>query len=152
DVALPNSAYSSGGFAMFGAGRVASPLLSAMASAYVRRTAADLVSEEKTELDPEALKELQEAVEKATEQVKSVALLSQPGEEAQPVYTNNFIVVRAASSATFAERANDVMRLWNKASRDAKGGTHMVFGVEETKVGEHSATQYGLDVASLDGG
>ena len=84
--------------------------------------------------------------------MKSVAVLSQPGEQPQPVYTNNFMVLRVESATSFAEQANEVMRLWNKANRDAKGGTHMVFDVDETKVGEHAATQYGLDVAALDGG
>ncbi len=149
---LPNSAYGGGGFAIVGGGRVATPLLGDLTSAYVRRTALDLVQVEKTELDPEALKLLLESVEKATVQVKSVAVLSQPGEPPQPVYTNNFTVLRVESSKTFAEQADEVMRLWNKASRDAKGGTHEVFDVNETKVGEHAAKEYSLDVAAMDGG
>ena len=44
------------------------------------------------------------------------------------------------------------MRLWNSASRSAKGETKLVFDVEETKVGELPATLYSLDVGALDGG
>jgi hypothetical protein len=149
---LPNSAYGGGGFAINGGGRAAPSLVTAIASAYMRRTAADLVAEEKTELDQDSLKQLQETLEKAAGQVRSVAVLSQPGEEPQPVYTNNFMVLRVESATSFAGHANEVMRLWNKANRDAKGGTRMVFDVDESKVGEHAATQYGLDVAALDGG
>ncbi|HEX4413581.1 MAG TPA: hypothetical protein VH107_08130 [Lacipirellulaceae bacterium] len=149
---LPNSPYAGGGFAVIGGGQAAPPLLAVIASAYVRRTTADFVREEKTELDPESLKQLLEVIDKAAEQVRSIAILSQPGEQPQPVDTNNFTVLRVASSAKFAEHANEVMRLWNKANRDAKGGMHMVFDFEETKVGEHAATQYGLDVAAMDGG
>jgi hypothetical protein len=149
---LPNSAYGGGGFAINGGGRAAPALATAMAAAYVRRTAADLVAEEKTELEQESLKQLQEALEKAAGQVQSIAVLSQPGEVPQPVYTNNFMVLRVESAASFVRQANEVMRLWNKANRDAKGGTHMVFDVDESKIGDHAATQYGLDVAALDGG
>ncbi len=152
DVALPPSAYDGGGFAVQGGGHVPAPMLAAMADAYVRRTASDLVTEEKTELDPESLKQLQEALDKATAGIQSVAVLSQPGEEAQPVYTNNFFVLRVESAAKFVEQAKEVMRLWNKANRDAKGGTHMLFDSEDTKVGEIAATQYSMDVAALDGG
>jgi hypothetical protein len=152
DVPLPPSVYDGGGFAVQGAGHVPMPMLAAMADAYVRRTAADLVAEEKTELDPESLKQLQEALDKATADIQSVAVLSQPGEEAPPVYTNNYFVLRVESAAKFVEQAKEVMRLWNKANRDAKGGTHMLFDSEETKVGEISATQYSMDVAALDGG
>ena len=68
------------------------------------------------------------------------------------MYTNNFFVLRVESAAKFVEQAKEVMRLWNKANRDAKGGTHMLFDSEDTKIGEISATQYSMDVAALDGG
>ncbi|HEX3600173.1 MAG TPA: hypothetical protein VHU84_08515 [Lacipirellulaceae bacterium] len=145
------SAYDGGGFALNGAGHIPTALLAAISSAYVRRTAADLVAEEKTELDEDSLKLLQEEVEKAAADVQSVALLSQPGLNPQPVYTNNFVVVRVGSTSTFVDHAKEVMRLWNKANRDAKGEIHMVFDEEETKIGERTAEQYSLDVAALDG-
>jgi hypothetical protein len=138
-------------FAITGAGRVPAALLTTAATAYVRRTATDLLTEEKTELEDSSVKQLQDAVEQAASQVQSISMLSQPGAEPQPVYTNEFIALRVASATKFLEHANEVMRLWNKANRDAKGDTHMVFAVEESKVGDHAATQYALDVASLDG-
>jgi hypothetical protein len=95
---------------------------------------------------------LQESLDKATAQVQSVAVLSQPGAESQPVYTNNYFVLRVESAAKFVEQTKEVMRLWNKANRDAKGGTHMLFDSEDTKVGQIAATEYSMDVAALDGG
>ena len=148
---LPFSAYAGGGFALSGAGRLPPSILSTIAAAYVRRTAADLTTEERTELDEASLEQLQDAVDKASADVQSVAVLSQPGPEPQPVYTNNFVALRVASASAFVGHANEVMRLWNKANRDATGETRLVFDVEETKVGDRAATQYTLDVAALDG-
>ncbi len=149
----PPSAYEKGGgFAAYGAARMPSSLLTTLAAAYARRTAADLKSEEKTELDETALKQLEDAVEKASADVQSIAVLSQPGQNPQPVYTNNYIVLRVTSASSFVDHAKEVMRLWNKSNRDAKGQTRLIFDVDESKIGEHSATQFSLDVAALDGG
>jgi hypothetical protein len=95
---------------------------------------------------------MMQAAEQSCAEVQSFAVLDQPGEEEQPVYSNDFAAVRVANTSTFVEHAREVMRLWNSASRDAKGETRMVFDVEETKVGERSATLYSLDVAALEGG
>ncbi len=148
---LPFSAYAGGGFALCGAGRLPPSLLATIAAAYVRRTAADLTTEERTELDEASLEQLQDAVEQASADVHSVAVLSQPGPDSQPVYTNDFVALRVASASAFVGHANDVMRLWNKTNRDANGETRLVFDVEEIKVGDRMATQYALDVAALDG-
>lgn len=148
---LPSSMYAGGGFALHGAGHLSRPLLSAVATAYVRRAAADLKADERTELDADALSQLQEAIEQAAADIDAISLLSQPGEQPQPVYTNEFVALRVASAKTFVEHANEVMRLWNNANRNAKGGSKLVFDVEETKIGDHVATQYSLDVAALDG-
>ena len=81
-----------------------------------------------------------------------MSLVTQPGDEPQPIYTNDFVAVRVGSAVKFVEHAKEVMLQWNSANRDAKGETRLVFDVEETKLGEHAATQYSLDVGGLDGG
>lgn len=149
---LPFSDYAGGGFAMQGAGAVSRAVLSAVATTYLRRSVADLKTEERTELQPEAVKQLEEAVEQAVAEVHGIHLLSQPGEKPQPVYTNEFVTLRVTSAKKFVEHASEVMRLWNTANRDAKGSTRLVFDVEETKVRQHAANHYSLDVAALDGG
>ncbi len=148
----PLSFYDGGGFVLNGVGQLPTPILSAYAKAYARRVAADLKAEERTELDETPFKRLLDSVELAAADVRSVAVLSQPGEETQPVYSNNFVAVRVDSAQTFVEHANEVMRLWNSANRGAKGETRLVFDVEEAKLGDRPATQYSLDVAALEGG
>ncbi len=149
---LPFSGYAGGGFAMQAAGHVSRSLLSAVGTTYLRRTVADLKAEERTELRADALKQMEEAIEQAAAEVNGVHLLSQPGEKPQPVYTNEFATLRVTSAKKFVDHAGEVMRLWNTANRDAKGGTRLVFDVEETKIGQHAAQHYSLDVAALDGG
>lgn len=149
---LPPSAYAGGGFAVHAAGHFQPYMLSTIAAAYVRRTAADLQTDEHTILDEPALKELESAVEVAAKTVQGVELLSQPGAEAQPVYTNNCVVLRVPAAKVFVEQCGEIMRLWNKANRDAKGETRLVFDSEEKKIAERSAEQYSLDVAAMDGG
>jgi len=72
--------------------------------------------------------------------------VTQPGTQPQPVYTNNYALLRVNSAADFMSHAGDVMELWNKANRDTRGDTRFVFDVEEAKLGNRAATQYSLDV------
>jgi len=149
---LPIALYDGGGFMLNSAGKVSPAVLAGYANVYARRLAAELRDEERTVLDESAYGRMVQAAERASAEVQSFTILNQPGEEPQPVYSNNFAAVRVASVSTFVEHAHEVMRLWNSASREAKGETRMVFDVEETKVGERAATLYSLDVAALDGG
>jgi hypothetical protein len=150
---LPFSTYESGGFVLLGGGSLQPPVLTRIAIAYAQLTAAELSeSEGKLQFDDDALKRMQIAVDNAAAEVRSAIILSQPGDEPQPVYTNDFVALRVASASNFVKHANEVMRLWNKANRDAKGEMLFVFDVEEVKVGERIATQYALDMAGLAGG
>jgi hypothetical protein len=147
---LPFSTYESGGFVLLGGGRLPPSLLTRIATAYAQLTAAELnESEGKFQFDDDALKRMQAAVGKAATDVRSAIVLSHPGDEPQPVYTNDFVALRVASASTFVTHANEVMRLWNKANRDAKGEMLFVFDVEEVKLGERIATQYSLNMAGL---
>lgn len=149
---LPSSLYDSGGFVLSGAGRLPQSVLAKIATAYVRRAAADLKTDEQTELDESAINSLDGALEQAAADVRSAVVLSQPGAAPQPVYTNNFVALRVTSAKSFLGHAAEVMRLWNKANRDAKGETQLIFDVEEVKLGDHAATQYSIDIAGLEGG
>ena len=128
------------------------PILTSYAKAYARYAAADLKTEERTELDETSFKRLLDAIEPAAADVRSIALLSQPGEAQEPVYTNKFVAIRVDSATAAMDHAKEVMRLWNSANREAKGETKLVFDVEETKLGERTATQYSLDMMALEGG
>jgi hypothetical protein len=149
---LPLSLNEGGGFVMNGAGRVPTPILTTYAKAYARYAAADLKTEERTELDETSFQRLLDAIEPAAADVRSIVLLSQPGEAQEPVYTNNFVAIHVDSATEAIDHAKEVMRLWNSANRDAKGETKLVFDVEETKLGERTATQYSLDMMTLEGG
>lgn len=138
-------------FVLNAAGILPPHMLSSFAIAYVRRTAADLASDEHTTLDPASLEQLCETLEQAAAEVESFSLLDQPGTEAHPVYTNSFAVLRVAVAGRFIEQIQEVMRLWNKANREAEGETRLIFDVEETKLGNRSAIQCSLDVAALEG-
>lgn len=150
---LPFSIYDGGGFIVNGAGRLPAPIASALTTGYLLRTTLDLNENEgKAELDEATMKRMQEAAAKAAAEVRAAVVLSQPGEEAQPVYSNEFLTLRVASAANFVTHANEVMRLWNKANRETKSDLQIVFDVEETKVGDRAATLYSLDMAALSGG
>jgi hypothetical protein len=152
-VELPYSVYEGGGFVVSGAGRLPAPIASALTTGYLLRTTMDLnEAEGKAELDEATMKRMQDAAAKAAEEVRAVVVLSQPGEEAQPVYSNEFLTLRVASAANFVTHANEVMRMWNKANRETKSDLQIVFDVEETKVGDRAATLYSLDMAALSGG
>src|SRR5205085_6850972 len=64
---------------------------------------------------------------------------------------NNFIALRVSSASEFLNHAAEVMRLWNKANREAHGDTRFVFDVGETKLGDRTGTQYSLDFAAMIG-
>jgi hypothetical protein len=149
---MPHSIYDSGGFALACAGRLPKPAIEALASGYLQTVAADLKNEEHTELDEDSLQQLNEAVAQAAGEVRHAAVLAQPGGQSVPIYTNNFVVLRVSSVADFLGRAAEVMRLWNKANRDADGETKLIFVAEETKLGERTARQYTLDFATMLGG
>lgn len=149
---VPHSIYDSGGFALAFGGRLPKAVIEAMASAYLQTIAADLKKEEHTELDEDSLQQLNEAVAQAAGEVRYVAVLAQPRGQSAPIYTNNFAVLRVPSAADFLGRAAEVMRLWNKANRDADGETKLVFVAEETKLGDRTARQYTLDFATMLGG
>lgn len=150
--ALPPSVSASGGFVLSGAGQLPGSVLSAYVKGYVRRTAADMKAEEETELDETAVKRLLEASEVAAADVQSFHFISQPGDAAQPTYSNEFLVLRVDSSSKFVEHAKEVMRLWNSANRSAKGENRLIFDVAETKLGDIAATLYWIDMVALQGG
>ena len=82
-----------------------------------------------------SLQQLNEAVEQAAGEVRYGGCADATGRPtAQPIYTNNFVALRVTSAADFLSRAAEVMRLWNKANRDADGETKLIFAMEETKV------------------
>lgn len=149
---VPHSIFDTGGFAFACAGQLPKSVLETLASGYLRTVAADLKKEEHTELDEESLQQLNEAVEQAAGEVRHAVVVTQPGGQSTPVYTNNFVVLRVSSAADFLSRAAEVMRLWNKANRDADGETKLIFLPEETKLGDRAARQYTLDFATMLGG
>ncbi|MEX0612594.1 MAG: hypothetical protein WD738_24030 [Pirellulales bacterium] len=147
----PPALYQGGNFVLHGAGNLPLPLTSLLADAYVRSVIEDLKTEERMELREASVTQFREAIQRATADVDSAVVLTQPGDKQAGVYTNDFLVVRASPAGTFAENAKEVMRLWNSMNRDAQTQTRLVFDVEEVKVGNRTATQYSLDIAAADG-
>jgi hypothetical protein len=153
---VPNSIYGDGGFAFAGAGQLPKSVMETIACGYLRTLAADMKKEEHTELDEDSLTQLNEAVEQAAGGIQSAMVLAQPGGNAPggklpPVYTNNWTVVRVASSADFVRRTAEVMRLWNKANRDADGEMKLILDEEDAKIGEREAKQYSIDFVAMYG-
>jgi hypothetical protein len=153
---VPNSIYGDGGFAFAGAGQLPKSVMETIACGYLRTLAADMKKEEHTELDEDSLMQLNEAVEQAAGEIQSAMVLAQPGENAPggkmpPVYTNNWTVLRVASSADFVRRTAEVMRLWNKANRDADGEMKLILDEEDAKIGEREAKQYSIDFVAMYG-
>jgi hypothetical protein len=149
---VPYSIYDNGGFALACAGQLPKRVIETLASGYLQTIAADLKKEEHTELDEESLQQLNEAVELAAGGVRYAVVLTQPGGQPAPIYTNNFVELRVSSAADFLSRSAEVMRLWNKANRDADGETKLIFSAEESKLGQRAARQYTLDFATMLGG
>jgi hypothetical protein len=148
---LPFAIFDNGGFIIHGAGRLPTSVATTLACAYFQTVAAELKSEEHTELDEDTLKQLNEAVERAASDLQSGAMLTLPIPSAQPIYSNQFIALRVASTSDFLNHAAKVMRLWNKANRDADGETKLVFEAEEVKLGNRTAIQHSLDINTLVG-
>jgi hypothetical protein len=147
---MPFSLYAGGGFVLDGSGHFPRPIIVEMASAYLKRLIGELKTEERLQLDETTVEHLLEAVAQAAGDVRSVAVLDQPGAAPQPVYTNSYVAVRVPSADEFVRHANEVMRLWNKANRDAKGDSQFVFDIEEKTFGNRTATEYSLDIAAMD--
>jgi hypothetical protein len=151
DAELPFSMLADDHFVIHGAGRLPKPIFIGLATAYVQRLADDLKEEEHTALDEEAVKQLSDAVALAAGDVRSAALLTQPGDQPIPIYSNDFLAVRVTSASKFLSHAAEVMRLWNKANREAQGEMKLVLEAEEAKVANRSATLYALDMVALGG-
>ncbi len=147
----PPALYQSGNFVLQSAGNIPPVLTALAAGTYARLLVNDLKTEEGMVFRDPIVTRFQQAVERAAAEVASAVVLSQPGDNEQGVYTNNFLVVRAADAASFIAHATEAMRSWNTMHREAKGETPLVFDVEETKIGDRSATQYSLDIAAADG-
>jgi hypothetical protein len=147
----PPALYEGGNFVLHGSGDLPPPLASIAAGAYVRSLIEDLKTEEGILLGDRLMGQLQLAVERAGTGVLSAVVLTQPGDKQEGVYTNEFLVVRAASAAAFADNAKEVMRLWNSMNRDAQSEMRLLFDVEEVKLGDRTATQYSVDIAAADG-
>jgi hypothetical protein len=150
--ATPPMLYEGGRFVLHGAGRLPAPLVSFAAGAYVRAVVDELKTQDGMVFRDATLAHFHRAVARASIGVESVAVLTQPGEKVEGVYTNDFLLVRASSSRTFAENAKEVMRLWNTLNRDAEAETRLVFDVADVPLGDRLATEYSLDIAALEGG
>jgi len=148
---LPYSLLEGDQFVIHGACRLPKSAFVGIATAYAQRLVDDIKSEEHTMLDEESAKQFAEAVALAAGDVRSAILLTQPGEQRLPVYSNDFVAVRVASADKFLAHAAEVMRLWNKANREAQGEVRLVFEAEEAKFGNRSATQYALDMVAIAG-
>jgi hypothetical protein len=146
----PPALYEGGNFVLNGTGYLPRPLVPIVAGAYVRNLIDDLKSEEGMVL-ADAGAQFHRVVERAAADVESLLVLTKPGREEQAVYTNDFLVVHAASADTFANNAREVMRIWNVMNRDAQAQTRLVFDVEDVKFGDRTATKYSLDIAAADG-
>jgi hypothetical protein len=149
---LPPSLYEGGGFVLNGAANLDGAPRDTIAWAYIRRMLLDLEAEEKLIFNDHSLERLRDAVKKAAEPVHSGVVLTQPGENTNPVYTNDFLVLRVASTEKFVPLGVEVMRLWNVVNRDAKGDTHLVFEIDDVKIGDRTAKQYSLDMVEIAGG
>jgi hypothetical protein len=147
----PPAIYRGGNFVLHGAGRLPPLLLSSVTGAYVWAIIDELKTAEGMVLRGPTVAQFRAAVAQTSADVQSLVVLTQPGDKPIGVYTNDFLVVRAASAQAFTDNAKEVMRLWNSMNRDAQAATNLVFDVEEVKFGERTATQYSLDIAAADG-
>ena len=151
DAGLPPSMNEGRQFVLRGAGKLPQPLTAVLAGAYVRLVVDELKTEMALPLEPKTVIRFQEAVEQAAASVPAAGVLTLAGDKQDGVYTNNFLIARVESAATFADQANEVMRLWNQMNREAEQGTRLVFDVEQRPMGDRTATLYSLDVAAADG-
>ncbi|MCI0333085.1 MAG: hypothetical protein L0228_07670 [Planctomycetes bacterium] len=153
DAAVPSppSMYQQLDFVVHGAGHLPASLVSVASATYARQILNELKDAEHVDLNDKTAARFVQAFQAAASEIASWAVASPLGKKTDGAYTNNFLALRVASAKTFAEHAGDVMQLWNQMHRDAKDGTRMVFDIEETKIGERAATQYSLDVATIDG-
>jgi hypothetical protein len=147
---LPPALYQQDDFILNGAGQFPPPLTSIISATYARRVLDDLKNTEHIIFDDATAARFQQAFETAASDIASWAVLTQPSDQTTGLYNNNFLIIHATSAKTFVEHASDVMQIWNKMHRDAKGATRFVFDIEESKIGERQATQYLLDVAATD--
>jgi hypothetical protein len=150
DVSLPPAIYDKGDFVLNGAGHLPKPWMSALVAGYTTKMLDDLKTSEGVAVDKTAADEFQRAYDAAAADIVAWSVLTQPGDKKTGIYNNNFLVVRTGSATTFIEHVADVMRLWNKMHREAESDVRYVFDIEETKVGERTATQYMLDLAQVE--
>ncbi len=153
DAAVPSppSMYQQLDFVLHGAGHIPTSLMSVASATYARKILNELKDVEHVDLDDKTAERFVQAFQAAASGIDSWVVATPLGKKSDGAYTNNFLALRVASAKTFVEQAGDVMQLWNQMHRDAKHGTRMVFDIEETKIGERSATQYSLDVATIEG-
>lgn len=150
DVPLPHALYQQGDFVLCGAGKLTPDVTAIFAATYARRALDDLKTTEHIEFDKATAERFQQAFETAAAHIDSWAIVTQPGDQTTGLYNNKFLIFHSTSAKKFVEHASDVMLIWNKMHRDAKGATRFVFDIEESKIGERDATQYLLDVAATD--
>ena len=92
-----------------------------------------------------------EAMKHAAGELMSAAVLTLPGEKPEGVYTNRFAAVRVKSAADFADRANEVVRLWNEMNHDVQGELRLVFDSEPIEIAGRKATEHSIDMTAAVG-
>ncbi len=146
---LPPTLYERGGFVLNGAGRLPAHVAVALSSAYMRRFIKELEAEERFQVDAAEVELLQHAVEQAAANVRAASLLTQPGDNPQTVYTNDFVTLDVDSADGFLNHANEVINLWNRIIAEAKDEEELIFKQEDAKVGLRNAKLYSLDFAAI---
>lgn len=140
-----------GGFIVSGAGRLPSPILVAASGSYARLFIRDLEKENKTNVDERAAAQFVKAVELAASHVGAAAVLGQPGEKQDAVYSNRYSLIRVDSADAFLEQVREVMRLWNEVNHEMQGEVRLVFDSRTVLVGNRDATEYSIDMVAAVG-
>jgi hypothetical protein len=148
--ALPNSMRPGSTFVVTGGGQLPASMLNLLATTYARELLHELKQEEKLDIDKDTAAQFVHAMQTAAANIQSWTIAA-PLEDGQGVYTNNFLVVRTASEKTLVGHVAEVMQHWNTMHREAKKGTRLLFDIEDTKIGQHAATQYSIDIALTEG-
>jgi hypothetical protein len=148
---LPHSLYAGGSFVVNGGGKFPWPLREVFVDWFARSTLNDLKTQQRLVVDKDTAARFEEALNDALANVRSIAVLTKPGEKSAGLYTNDLWLTRSASSNSFADDAREVMRLWNTLNRDAQGGEPLIFDVADQKLGGRDATRYSLDIPAPDG-
>lgn len=143
--------YNGGAFVVTGSGRVSPRWAVPVVAPYLRQTLNELAAEFGDKLSEADVDQFRRPIEQAVAEVEAFGVLTSPGADTEPVFSNQLLALRVASTQRFFEVVDAAFAAWNTTFERTKKANRLVLEANPLQVAGHAGTEYSLDMATLEG-